>query len=473
MNKPTILQGLTTSIKVDGKDLHEFGYNVTELSGLDMAPIRAADQVFPHIHGKKAWGDYFDSRPFRLRGTVFGDSVSDLRDRIERLKAFFQTFSGDPWKGSRPLWLERTDQGERHYECLYNGIFNPGLIGPWRLAKAATLEVGLRAVQPFAVANDVTMESFSGAAGTFKILSLGTAHSSPIYALKGLATNPKLVVGDKVFFCTFDNDLKATNVLNEAVTGNYYGKDTGGLFSPGNYGNQFRADGYYVVFDPVIGNKNEGSWIWWGRPQWAYDIGSPDPIIWRHTYDADNLVQLFYRYDADKWIFYIKANGTPYEISSDTQNFAADDFIVVGGSYGSDGVKIYVNGIYQDKNSSFSALSSNPNILNLWDNANSKFDELYGWSRQLSDDEMMRYSTNPILVRNDNEVMSYSANLDHTDILTIDHAQQIIEKTSITSKSNGMENFSGIIAGLKPEVDVLYVPSVIGTVMLNYRKRWI
>jgi len=194
----------------------------------------------------------------------------------------------------------------------------------------------------------------------------------------------------------------------------------------------------------------------------------------RATYNSDNYVKLYYSHVTDRWIFSKKTSGTAYTTTSTAQTFAADDFVVLAGTYGSDGVRLFVNGELQaSPHADTSVLAANPATVYLDTDGYAKHDIVAGWSRQLSDAEMRRYSNNPDLIQFHNKTMTYTGSLTTSQIVTIDAHKGTVVKTSGTAKSNDMAAFSGAIPLLKPEADVLYIPTAIGTVMTSYDKRWL
>ena len=214
---------------------------------------------------------------------------------------------------------------------------------------------------------------------------------------------------------------------------------------------------------------------------WAEE--TDDPVIFELYYDTNNYLRLSYDWTNDRFIFRKRAGGTDYDAEAANQTFNKGDLLSVIGTYGSNGVRIYINGgLGSVIDSNPSLLSGNPEILYLSDNTQSQFpdaiiDEIYLFSREISADEALKYSSQNRPVKNNNAKISFTKTLADGDKLLINS-----EKETIEYSDSSAGTFTNAIASMNsgsyfPNMDrnksVLYNKVANAGIKLNYKKKWL
>lgn len=492
MAAPTVISGLTWSVKINGTDLHTLGLNVMELSGMDMPPVRQEEEIFPGLHGTKVFGDFFTSRQFRLTGIVYGDSVADLRTRIDNIKKYFATYAGvAPWKGQAPAVLERTDFSDRYWEVYYDGEFTVTPLGRWRNAVTAQVSIGLRCATPFAQGTTMSRTLCAGV-GFFRIPiradgTVGNAIVTPVYNIRaagGAVTNPLVYVGDMAFIAHFDWNLNYSNYTNPstlltgASTGSvdyFYNKYSGALMT-----------GTTFTFANVNAASNEWSALIILRSTVAADACVTE-VLFQHWQSNTNNYTLGYNTTTNVFEFTKRANGkTTVVLPSTVQTFAADADLAIGLTYSeTNGMAIYINGVLNASDATANGkatLTSQPTTLYLQDATAGGsfctcwyFDELFIWLRELEDWEMMKYSTNPMLVKNLNAKMGYTGTIQDGDCLLFDSEKQTLQFYDLSGGTftNAISSLVGSIPAIAPPATVISNEVALSGVVVQYRKRWL
>jgi hypothetical protein len=490
---PSFMSGLETSIKLAGKSLNDLGFFVGHIGGLDVPKIVPDEELVPGAHTWRIWDEYFEPKRIVLEGHVYGSSPEDFRLRFAYLKSFLTTFEGSPWRSSAPVKLERSDLPDRHWLVYYDAINYVELIGKRHLSSSARLRVTMKCPSPYAIANDMSRVIFTPNAGTFKVIDLGNAPSDAVYVIKGPAVNPSFTAGDIVFLCAFSDGLTFTNVENTEDTGMYYPSENEfQAYRTTETGTGILVTGTDTVSFSVTGNREDGAWVAVIIPQWNSTEQVNDVVILEHKSNDSNYLRLYWDASEDTWILRMKTEGTSHEVSSSMQTFTSETRIILGITYDSTnagGMKLFIDGIQSGVGGNTTALASSPTTLSLHEGSGTMqayviFDHVFGWSRMLSSDEMMKIATDPTAVTNLNSSVSYSGSLDDSDILTFDsHSKTaVLFDVSEGTWLNVLGNVTGTIPILTPgrrrrasdrTQTVIYSKTAAGELEIRYRKQYL
>ena len=493
ISAPSFMSTLSASIRLAGKSLHDFGFHVDKISGLDVPRVVPDEELVPGDHTWYVWDEYFEPKRIVLEGNVHGNSPYDLRLRLAYLKSFLATFEGSPWRSTAPVWLEREDLPDRHWTAYYNSIDVVETIGKRDISSSARLCLTVKCPMPYAVSNDIIRTVFTPSAGTFKILELGNAPSDAVYVIKGAATNPSFSVGDMVFHCDFSDGLSFTDVENTTGDGTYTPSESeAGAYRTTETGIGILVTGTDTISYTAKGNKDDGSWVVVLTPQWHSSTPDSDVVVLEHKYNDDNYIRIYWDASEDKWVFRKRAEGTNYEVSSEAQVFTSGTRIILGIAYDSTnagGMKLYIDGFQAGVGGNTSVLASSPTTLTFHEGSGTMqsdavFDMIAGWSRMLSADEMLKIATDTSAVTNLNVSIKYTGTLDENDMLTIDSQRKTAEffDVSAGTRSNVLDSVSGEIPLLTPgrrrtasdrTQTVIYAKTASEQVEIRYRRRYL
>ncbi len=90
ISAPSFMSGLAISILLAGKSLHDFGFHVDRISGLDLPCVVPDEELVPGAHTWRIWDEYFAPKRIVLEGYVHAASPDDLRLRLAYLKSFLK-----------------------------------------------------------------------------------------------------------------------------------------------------------------------------------------------------------------------------------------------------------------------------------------------------------------------------------------------------------------------------------------------
>lgn len=293
-----------------------------------------------------------------------------------------------------------------------------------------------------------------------------------------------------VFFgnngCTFLVD-NASIIELDTVSANASAKSATEIdsYSQEKFGQGLRIDGGDTLSWNIVGNKNEGSVILWLRPQfaagWADD--ADDPVIIEIYYDSNNYLRLFYDWTNDKFIFRKRAAGVDYDSEAGSQTFSKNDRLCLIGTFGSNGVRLYVNGALGSvTNANITTLAGNPASIYLSDNAqtsfpDSVFDEFYLLSRELSAQEVLKYSNANRAQKNDNAKFSMTKGFAAGDKLLINSEEETVEfaDSSAGTFVNAIASMDSgsLFPNLDPKEAVIYNKTAGGGIKLDFLKKWL
>ena len=273
----------------------------------------------------------------------------------------------------------------------------------------------------------------------------------------------------------------------DTVTANASSKTTTEIdsYSQEKFGYGLRLDGGDTLSWSMTGNKNEGSVVCWFKPKfsatWADE--TDDPVIYELYYDTNNYLRLSYDWTNDKFIFTKRAAGVDYDAEAGNQTFEDGELLSVIGTYGSNGVRIYINGnLGGVVNSNAAPLTGNPGTLYLSNDTQTQFpdaiiDEIYLLSRALSATEALKYLNQSKQIKNNNTKLSLTKTLSGGDKLLIDS-----EKETIEFVDSSADSFTNAIASMDagsffPNMDsnesVLFNKVANAGIKLNYYKKWL
>ena len=261
-------------------------------------------------------------------------------------------------------------------------------------------------------------------------------------------------------------------------------------YSEEKFGQGLRIDGADTLSWALVGNKNEGSIECWLKPQFAanWDDDTDNPVIYTYISDGDNFLLLSYRWGTDKFNLNKRASGADRFATSTVQSFIKGERLHIIGTFGLiNGTQIYVNGVAGTADSNITSLASNPNTLHINNSlvlpADSIIDEIYVYSRELSQQEVTAQFNKFRATKNDNAKIAMTKVLSTNDKLRIDTENELIEfldssggtfTNAIASMDAGSNFFK-----MQSKKSVIYNKvaltnvSVVDKIKLNYLKRFL
>lgn len=152
MTTPAALTGATTTVTVDGVDLHTYGMIVVGVSN-PMPDARESTVSIPGRHGDFDFTKRYGGRTITIQGHVISDTHSQLLSNIDSLKKFFRLRdNGDSFK------VIFQDQSDRYWTCRYAGGFALDYNSLWMYGRAINFTLNLRCVKPYAESTTLTTE---------------------------------------------------------------------------------------------------------------------------------------------------------------------------------------------------------------------------------------------------------------------------------------------------------------------------
>jgi len=493
ISEPHFMSGLEPSIRLAGKNMHDFGFYVDRISGLDLPRILPDEELVPGSHTWLVWDEYFTPKHIVLEGYIHGVSPDDLRLRVAYLKSFLATFEGNPWRSTAPVKLERTDLPDRYWEAYYESIDALETLGKRDNSSSASLRVTMKCPTPYALSNDVIRVAFDAPADTFTIIDLGNAPSDAVYVVKGASENPSFSVGDMVFHCDFSNGLSFTDMEHSEHEGTFTpGDNEAGAYRTTDTGTGILVTGTDTVSFTAKGNTSDGSWIAVFTPEWQSTSQASDVTILEHRADEDNYLRLYWDGSEQRWVFRKRVNAVESEVATGMQAFTAGTKMILGITYDSTnagGMKIFADGVQSGVEGNLEILESIPDTLTLHGGDGTMqpdvvFDLIAGWSRMLSADEMLKIASNPSAVANLNATMTYTGTLDEDDLLTLDSKRKTAELFDVSAgtRTNALDAVTGSIPVLTPgrrktasdrTQTVLYIKNTAVRMEVIYRRRYL
>lgn len=258
-------------------------------------------------------------------------------------------------------------------------------------------------------------------------------------------------------------------------------------YSQERFNQGLKIDGGDTLSWAVTGNKNEGAIIAFLKPQFdaGWEDSTDDPIIYELVNNTTNLLRLSYDWTNDQWNFtkLSTAGGTDIAISQ-VQTFEKNQALVIIGTWGANGVKIYVDSVIGGTSpADTNALAGNPDTLYMSNNGQTIFpdsviDELVVLSREIDAQEAKKF-TNKIenAIKNDNAKMSMTKVLAVNDKLVFDSENEVINfvDSSAGNVTNAIASMDAgsLFAKLDPNKSVIYSKVASSGIKMDYRKKYL
>ena len=480
MTAPAFLGTLSGTVRISGKDIHQLGIVRHRLDVFGMPAREARD--LPVGLGVHPQGDVFREKTFVLQGEMYGDDRVDLMNRLDVAKEFFAQMQG--WQGRRGAVLETSEQADRYWSVFFDGQFTWEPIGPDHLATGAKVLVTFTSMEPFAVATELS-EVSDPTPAQYRVIDvpLGTAPSDyKLWLQSDGDDDPEVVIGDMIFRADFGNNLGALDIEGNTVEGTYSGTEYTN-YTPSELGMQFEVkDKDQTAWTGIVARKDAYSVLMVIRPQYDYDV-TYYRTFFCHYYNASNYYGLFYNHANDRFYFRKRDPGGSRQATCIPGAFSAGDRFVLVGTWGSRGTEVYCNGeLGVSKNTDQTALSQRPESVNLFWKPNptafevdTEFDLICIWDRELSVDEVWRYSKNPELIERHNSKMAFTLAMANNETITVDSATQKVEHLRAdNSIADVRANMVGEIPKLVPPATCVWLPyGRFNDLKLSYRKRWL
>ena len=473
------------SVKINGRDLYEYGALVYSAPHLAMAPADVVFDPLPERHGGFGFTSTWRPKSFVLSGVMLGDAAADLRTNLDALKTDLASVRGKHYTIPEAIRVEYADQTDRYYPCLYVGEFSLIPIGGHPTTDPAfQFTLPLIQLTPFAISTTLTTVAPSGTGPSFTVLDTGTAPCPMVLELAGAATAPDFVLADMSLYVDFDWDAVGTLIDGTSVTGSVGAATDSAQFEPGERGGRFIQESTFTTsFAGVVSNPDEGTLIMVVRPQFANTIAG-NTFLFEWYIDADNGVRLWFQASTDTWNFTReRATATPAATSA-AQTFSSDTRMVLAASWGPDGIKVYIAGAQSGSTeATLTGVVGSSGTVYLGDQAaaarpDCKYEVLGFWPFQLSDADVRRYSLNPDLWRAHNVKFSKTGNIDASARVILDFDKgTITDLATGLTQTNGMSGWTNPQMGvaLRPNQTCLHVPSgeSIAGMKVSYWKRYL
>jgi hypothetical protein len=484
---PAVLSGATYTVKLNGTDLHAYGVLSYAVPNLGMAPLETVFESFPERHEAYAFSASFQPRPFVITGAILADSVSQLRSNLDLLKYNQTSLRGSQYTIPTPIRIEFADQTDRYYPCHYQS-FEVRSYGQFPTGERhVQFALNLIQLTPFAIAATPTEAAPSGTGPSFTVLDTGTAPCPCIVELEGAATAPDFVLADMSFYWKPDWTMNATVIDGTTNTGTCGATPASDQFEPGEYGGRYIQDlNSNTFWDGVIANNAEGTILLGVRPYVAWDsTGGQWLLDWIDALSTNYLL-LYYDTATDKFKFAKYNSAGALETigaNADEETFAADTKMIFALSFGAAGMKLYKDAVILDSDATVTdgvSITSASMYFGSGAGTNRapyKYDFLYWFPFQLSDDDVKRFSLNPGLVRPHNIKKSKTGNLAANERSILNFENYNIEKLSTAlSLTNDWGDWDANgMPLLRPNQMCFYVPSgeSIGGIKVLYHKRYL
>ena len=483
--RPTLFAaGMPFTVKINGRDLYDYGAMVYGSQHLNMGMVQLFNTSAPLRHSAYGFNAAFRPRQFSITGSIAPDSVADLLSNLDDLKTTIISLKGKTFNEPSPIKLEFANQTDRHFPCYYAGgnLTVTDFAGRPTSERLVKFTLPLVMLSPFAVANSKTHVAPSGTGPSFTVLDTGTAPCPVHIELEGAATTPQFIIANMSFFADFDYDLVAKDVHDNDLTGATGAGTPGDQFEPGEYGGRFnQVSTFTTSWASLYANPTESTIIFVGTAGFAATSGG-DQTLLEYWVDASNGWRFRFETASDILIFEKEIGAAAADARETTQTWALDAEIAIAGSFGADGIKLYVDGLLKDTDVAVTGITGTVGTLDLGDTAEVarptwNYDYMFIFPFQLSDDDVRRFSLNPTLVKPANTLKSKTGSLGasvrsiiDTDVGTIDNLATDLTRTNDMGDWDGNGN-----PQLHPTQSCFVVPAgeSIGGVKVAYRKMYL
>ena len=482
MPRPTQLDSsMDFTVKINGKDLYAYGVVPYQAAQLGAGPAQIYANSPPLRHAAYAFSGAFRPRTFPITGSIFASSVAHLHANLDALKEEIQSLRGKSMNTPAPIKLEFANLTDRHFKCYYAGgeLSVRDLVGRPTSERITNFTLPLVMLSPFAHANSKTHAAPSGTGPSFTVLDTGTAACPVVVELEGASTSPKFGICNSAFHADFDWDLIAKIIDDTDNTGTSGATTKSDQFEPGEYGGRYiQGTGFTTSWANIISNPDECTIIMVGAAGFAASAGG-DQTLLEYWINADNGWRIEFQTSGNTFFFERERATASVNVSSAAQTFASGDAVTLAASMGPAGMKFYKDGGTPTTAVTTTGIVGSTGTLYLGDYAASqrpdwKYDYLYVFPYQLTDEEVRRYSLNPQLVKSANVIKSKTGNLSANERSILDTEFATIDKlTTAVVKTNDFSNWDGNgNPWLHPKQSCFYVPSTetIGGVKVAYHK---
>jgi len=485
MARPSFLDSAWPfTLKIGGRDLHDFGIVTLSAPQLNMSPVDVPFDVLPSRHVAVPSTGAFRPSPFVISGQMAGGSVAELRTNLDTFKQSAVSLRGSAFDIVTPLKLETADYTDRYFPVVYTGGFTAQVVGSNPTGQTiANFTLPLLRLTPFAIANSPTNATPTATGPSFEVLSAGTAPCAPRIEIEGSSTTPSFYMTDCSFYADLDYDLSYTKIDGSSAAGTSGATTPIDQFEPGdlNGGRYIQAGTFTTSFGSIVQNPTEGTVFLWINP--AFDVTGGDQVLFEYYIDANNKIYLWWDDSDDDWALTKAIGGSPVTLNTSTAStHSAGDYIRLAFSYGGDGMKIYVDGGTATSNATTTGITGTSGTIYLGDQAASlrpacKYNQIAMLPFQLDDDTVRRYMMTPELVRphSVNKARSASLNANERVVLDFETGTATHINTSLTQTNDiGNWDTNGWPLVRAPKT-CFYLPSgeSASSIKINYRKRYL
>ena len=372
MARPSFLDsGYAFTLKIGGRDLHDFGVVSIAAPQLNMSPVDVPFDVLSSRHLAVTSSGAFRPSPFTITGQIAGGSVAELRTNLDAFKQSALSLRGNQFDIITPLRIETADLTDRYYPVVYSGGLTVSPVGQNPTGQEiAAFSLPLLRLTPFAIATSATEATPTASGASFEVLSAGSAPSAPLIELQGASTTPSFFITDMSFFADFDYDLSYTKIDGTTAAGSSGATTPIDQFQPGDIsgGRYSQAATFTTSFGSVVSNPVEGTVLLWVRPQ--FGITGGDQVLYEFYIDANNKVYLWWDDSDDDFVFTKVNAGSPVTLNTTTAStHASDDVITLAFSWGGDNMKIYQDGGAASENATTDGITGASGTVYLGDQA--------------------------------------------------------------------------------------------------------
>jgi hypothetical protein len=485
MARPSYLDSAWAyTLKIGGRDLHDFGVVSLAAPQLNMSPVGAPFDVLPSRHVAIASTGAFRPSPFVISGQIAGGSVAELRSNLEIFKQSAVSFRGSNFDVVTPLKLETADYTDRYFPVIYTGGFNAQVVGNDPTgATVATFTLPMLRLTPFAIANDPTNATPTATGPSFTVLAAGTAPSAPLIEIEGASTTPSFYMTDSSFYCDFNYDLSYTKIDGSTAAGSSGATTPIDQFSPGdvNGGQYSQAGTFTTSFGSVVQNPTEGSIFLWVNPAFSF-VGS-DQVLFDYYIDASNYMQIWWDQSETKFAFTKVIGGAGVTLlTTDNSTHTAGQHVTLAVSYGAGNMTISQDYGAVNENSTTTGVTGTSGTIYLGDQAAASrpacnYSQMAMLPYQLDDDTMRRFMATPGMVYPHvvNKSRSASLSANERAVLDFEKGTATHIDTSLT-QTNDVGNWdTNSWPMIRSGKTCFYLPSgqSASSIRVNYRKRYL
>lgn len=342
MVRPSQLTNLPlTAITYNGRDLYDFGFTASEPPGGRGLPVVRERLVeIPGRDGMLEFEPDYGPRTITLMGTVSGDTLSDLQDNLDGLKALI-AIDGRAAQSSvtnrRHGQLHFGDEDDRYYPVRYGGQLTVQKIVPWRRSIVAEVELQFTLASPFAVSQDATQVSVTGlttARKEFVVEPLGGAPVRPRFLIRPTATISQVILER---LAADERNLRA--IALTVVGTQTYSRTTGRL----GYG-LVTGVGQYAQVAATRNFPDDGRVSVWGlyEAQFNATEGGSDRYCWSLRTNATNFIACYFQKAADAFVFETQRAGSATKVQSAAQAFVKNAMLSIGVTRDPSNYRLYI-----------------------------------------------------------------------------------------------------------------------------------